>query len=145
MKKPSQLTNRDIGVEIYHKNSESKNKVIFIGKYNDKCYKYVVIFNCDNSRINGVSKDDFDDIFTLEKPKEKPIVDWSVIPPWLKYVAMDEDGGWCAYISKPRNGEHTINKWLHEGYEHKSYIYIPKEYAPKFDGDWKDSLIERPK
>lgn len=141
MKKPSELTNRDIGVEIYHKNSESKNKVIFIGKYNDKCYKYVVIFNCDDSRINGVSKNDFDDIFTLEKPKEKPIVDWSTISPWFKYVAMDRNDIWFMFKTAP-----TINNNFWKNYDciHDSYLRIPDEYAPKFDGYWKDSLVERP-
>lgn len=68
---------------------------------------------------------------------EKPIVDWSVMPAWANFVAMDKDGKWYWHYEKP-----TPNhlKWI---YTHWSGI-IPSDYAPKFNGDWTESLIERP-
>lgn len=68
---------------------------------------------------------------------EKPKVDWSLYGTMVRCVAMDSRGIWDAFIeTKP---ELTIKDWL--GLD--SY-HIPTRYAPKFSGDWKDSLIENP-
>lgn len=71
---------------------------------------------------------------------ESPEVDWSVIPPWMNWVAMDENGEWAAYTVKP---ETLSDEWfLNDG--RADHVYIPPAYAPKYSGDWKDSLVERP-
>jgi hypothetical protein len=62
---------------------------------------------------------------------DKPIVDWSLMPAWAKFVAMDDSGNWAWYTSEPNKGLYMGGK-------------IPTEYCPKWDGDWRQSLTERP-
>jgi hypothetical protein len=69
---------------------------------------------------------------------DKPIVDWSLMPAWAKFVAMDSTGYWWWYEKKPFTSENT---WRSES---EYYDEIPKDYAPKWEGDWEESLIERP-
>jgi hypothetical protein len=68
---------------------------------------------------------------------EKPVIDWSSMPAWAKFVAMDSGGVWLWYTHKPS----LKHVWcVIDGYFGK----IPSEYAQKWDGDWRNSLIERP-
>jgi hypothetical protein len=67
---------------------------------------------------------------------DKPEVDWSVMPKWAEWVAMDEDGKWIWFLGEPRKG---AANWCCYGV----YGEIPHTYAPKWDGDWKDSLVRR--
>ena len=68
---------------------------------------------------------------------DKPVIDWATMPAWAKFVAMDESVKWFWYIRKPRMGD----VWcVIDG----DFGKIPHGYAPKWEGDWKDSLIERP-
>jgi hypothetical protein len=69
---------------------------------------------------------------------DKPVIDWATMPAWAKFVAMDSCRYWWWY-----NNKVTINN---DYWEQKSGCCgrIPAEYAPKWDGDWKQSLIERP-
>lgn len=66
---------------------------------------------------------------------------WPLLPPWIKWIAQDEDGIWRGHMYKPDlKGccwESSANSWMW-------YIIIPQEYQPIFEGDWKDSLVERP-
>lgn len=70
---------------------------------------------------------------------EKPVVDWSLMPAWAKFVAMDNDSRWWWYNDKPIQIAFFWNL-LNSGVRG----FIPSEYAPKFNGDWTESLIERP-
>lgn len=69
---------------------------------------------------------------------DKPVVDWSKMAAWHRWVAMDEDGNWYAYASLP---ELALITWRSYSFE---YQRIPPNYSPAFSGDWKDSLVERP-
>jgi hypothetical protein len=69
---------------------------------------------------------------------DKPVIDWSTMPAWAKFVAMDSRGYWWWYEKEPIIGEST---WRPET---DYYDEIPTEYAPKWGGDWRNSLIERP-
>lgn len=59
--------------------------------------------------------------------------------PLLKpgYVAMDKNGEWWWYITKPKEGEYM---WINE-YANTRSVKLSQGFniAP-FDGDWKDSL-----
>ena len=73
---------------------------------------------------------------------EKPIVDWSVMPKWAKYAAKDKDGKWFWYVFLPLISSSDSVNW-----ELKTLYFcgfIPKEFSPQFDGDWTQSLVERP-
>lgn len=87
---------------------------------------------------------------------DAPTFDWSKAAAWHKWVAMDEGGSWWAFVEKPKIGERCWS-WSAFGENPKmgercwpwsaaddAYSYIPPEYAPKWTGDWNQSLIERP-
>lgn len=69
--------------------------------------------------------------------QDTPIVDWSAMPAWCNYVAMNKDGGWYAHAIEPTI---TARFWESDGLQ----VFIPKEYHPIFTGNWKDSLTKRP-
>ena len=66
---------------------------------------------------------------------------WPLLPPWIKYLAMDANNEWYSYSLKPYAG--LSSNWFHNSLE-CSVCYVPKDYAPIYSGDWKDSLVERP-
>ena len=71
---------------------------------------------------------------------DKPEVDWSAMPRWAEWVAMDKDGEWTFFSAKPSM---DIGCWWSDG--DVTYLAeIPPSYAPKWDGDWRDSLVRRP-
>jgi len=68
---------------------------------------------------------------------DKPDIDWSLMPAWAKFVALDKSGKWWWYTHKP-SLEHV---WcIIDGFGGVT----PSEYAPTWEGDWKKSLTERP-
>jgi hypothetical protein len=70
---------------------------------------------------------------------DKPEVDWSAMPRWAEWVAMDKDGEWTLFSAKPSM---DIGCWWSDG--DVTYLAeIPPSYAPKWDGDWRDSLVRR--
>lgn len=76
----------------------------------------------------------------IERPDASKL--WPLLPPWIKYLAMDKDGVWYGHDKKPGLGGCA---WLICEPRHRQiYVCIPPDYNPTFDGDWKDSLIERP-
>lgn len=68
---------------------------------------------------------------------EKPVVDWAAMPAWFNWAAMDKSGDWYCHITKPDN---EVDLWTS-----LSELRIPEQFSPQFSGDWKDSLVERPK
>jgi hypothetical protein len=105
---------------------------------------YPIGIQIDGSLYRATS-DGYDYMTKSQSPKDiisewvdKPVIDWATMPAWAKFVAMDDTGGWWWYGKKPFIGE--IN-WRSES---QYYDEIPKEYAPKWGGDWRNSLIERP-
>ena len=77
----------------------------------------------------------------IEKVQMKQITIYDLLP-LLKsgWVAMDEDGTWCWFKSKPSMGNCG---WCSLDYEYSLICldYCFKKLAP-FDGSWKDSLIK---
>lgn len=69
--------------------------------------------------------------------------DFSILPAWCdKCIAMDESGVWYCYQEIPfrENDVWFLNTDLSAlAYE------IPEKYAPKWKGNWKDSLKLNPK
>lgn len=64
--------------------------------------------------------------------------DWSCLPAWTRFIAMDSNGEWFSYDVSPSRG---LSTWLVA----EDHVSIPDEYAPKnYTGDWKDSLRENP-
>jgi hypothetical protein len=92
-------------------------------------------------RKNGSSVSDGDSVWDIIAPWiDKPQMDTSVLPAWWKSYAMDESGSWWWHSERP-----TLymirEEWLYA--TGALYGKIPPEYAPKWDGDWKDSLVVR--
>jgi len=75
---------------------------------------------------------------------DKPNCDklWPLLPPWIKWLAMRDTGEWRGYTDKPVMKSAYWDGSVPDSW--KWYITIPKDYAPSYSGDWKDSLVERP-
>ena len=67
---------------------------------------------------------------------------WPLLPPWIKWLAMRDTGEWRGYTYKPVMKSAYWDGSVPDSW--KWYITIPKDYAPIYSGDWKDSLVERP-
>lgn len=65
-----------------------------------------------------------------------PVFDWSKAARWHKWAAMDAGGLWWVFKEKP---EIRSSCWMSYNAD-----LIPSDYAPKWTGDWKQSLVERP-
>lgn len=70
---------------------------------------------------------------------DKPEVDWSKMAAWHKWVAMSDKGVWFAFTVKPMMSD---GSWL--AINCGIGNFISSGYYPKFSGDWRDSLVERP-
>ena len=75
--------------------------------------------------------------FTI-KPKKPVFTDFGNCFDWINAYAMDKNGRWWGYEAAPK-----VTRWNNWGDINGDSILIPREYAPKFDGDWKDSLCVR--
>jgi len=72
---------------------------------------------------------------------DKPVVDWDKMPAWARYVMQDRDGTWFWFNDAlPKD---MSEMW--SGCTVYTSGMIPPEHAPTWTGDWKDSLVERPK
>lgn len=64
-------------------------------------------------------------------------MDWSVLPKWAMWIAMDASMYWYWYENQPiaQADSWDALAWGTAG-------PIPNEYKPKWTGDWRDSLVE---
>lgn len=69
---------------------------------------------------------------------DRPVVNWEWMSKWTKAVAMDAAGNWYGHAVIPRPNDFYAD-WPGE-----HYFFIPEEYAPHWQGDWKESLCVRP-
>lgn len=67
---------------------------------------------------------------------DKPEMDISVLPKWANWISRDCWGGWYWFEAQPTQRDHAWNASIGLA------GYILAEYAPKWDGDWKDSLTK---
>ncbi len=76
----------------------------------------------------------------------KPVVDWSTIPVWCDWVAMDENGRWYAYVVEPSIRSCISDRWTLSGdTESHNLVRIPPARCPSPNGlDWKRTLCRRP-
>jgi hypothetical protein len=110
------------------------------------CDDYPIGIQIDDSLYRATS-DGYDYVTKSQSPKDiisewidKPVIDWSAMPAWAKFVAMDKNKKWFWYTSE-------VSLLVFGNWDLKSggrSGVIPTEYAPKWEGDWKQSLIERP-
>ena len=70
---------------------------------------------------------------------DKPIVDWSVMPKWAKTVVMNKLRTW--YWTDDPLPAGSSDHWL---ISRSNHGVIPQEFHPRFDGDWRVSLVKRP-
>lgn len=89
--------------------------------------------------ING--KSNSTTCFNLIEPWiDKPEWDWSTTPPWMNWLAMDDGEFWYMYTNKPTR---TGSGFSPAGPDDDIW-FIPRQHAPKWSGDSKDSLVGRP-
>lgn len=77
---------------------------------------------------------------------DKPVVNWPAMPVWAKAAAMNRKKQWFYFYERPTLRLDTTDPSGKDGFWWTSNFYgeIPPEYAPTWEGDWKDSLVERP-
>lgn len=68
---------------------------------------------------------------------------WPLLPPWIEWVAMMDYFAWVAFIAEPEIFDDVIG-WIATDSAVFSFE-IPDEYAPTWRGDWRKSLMRRPK
>jgi hypothetical protein len=73
---------------------------------------------------------------------DKPVVDWSKMAAWHRFVAMDFGGAWRTYSSLPVVSE-VGNVWIANNGNDLGQC-VPPAHCPQWTGDWRDSLVERP-
>lgn len=80
----------------------------------------------------------------------RPVVDWPAMPKWAKAVVKNKDESWRWFTVKEVV---PVADFIWElgnkvssifSSEYKDSGLIPPAYAPKWEGDWKDSLVLRP-
>jgi hypothetical protein len=75
-------------------------------------------------------------------PEKIEELDWSVIPPWLNWFAVDGGGEQYFYAEKPEVSGCT---WIPVGIVNSgSSMEVPEEFKYNVNCDWKDTLTERP-
>ncbi len=101
------------------------------GRTVDKSWKLGV------ARYMG-SASDVVGITHIPRPITRPVVDWSVMPAWAKWVSLSPSGKWYWTTLKPTLTHAAWNS------ENEYFGEIPKDHAPTYTGDWKNSLVGRP-
>jgi hypothetical protein len=136
------------GVSLFgRKRHQQKQKDKTMNKDNAKDYLPLVQALADGKTIQIRGEDhkwkDMMDVAFLYSvdhyriAEPKPVVDWPSMPAWVNAVARDADGRWHGHVCKPDIGFYGWSRG-------SAIVLIPKSHAPKFSGDWMDSLVERP-
>ena len=74
--------------------------------------------------------------------KDTVTFDWSQVPKWANWIAQDgRDNAWFFYTDQPIRGD---SRHLPRSSE-TGFGRLPATRSPKWGGDWKDSLTQRPK
>ena len=95
-------------------------------------------FTDDGRWYDNDENDENDDNDLIAEWTEPVEIPWSDYPTWCKWVAMDDDGEWYCYDSKPKV---ALSTWINEDFVNN----IHPDYTPRnFTGDWTESLFERP-
>lgn len=106
----------------------------------DVRYCFAIGWLCDGTHkwnSDGISSL-INDYNLVEPWVDKPEWDWSKTLPWINWLAMDQDGIWYLFGTKPDLRSTT---WFTvEG----AILNVHRDYAPKWRGNWKDSLVGRP-
>lgn len=79
-------------------------------------------------------------------PAPEPAFDesafWAMMPPWIMYRAMDEDGEYTVFREEPQClTQDFARSWTQPS---EFALPIPPEFAPPAVADWKLSLVKRP-
>lgn len=94
----------------------------------------------DAWHLNGQARDDgHTHVRDLIAPWiDKPSFDRSLLPAWAnKATAMDAGNCWYCFSEVPIPQSDSQGNWDGGGWQDT----IPREFAPKWTGDWKDSLL----
>jgi len=98
--------------------------------------------DCCSLNIDGTwSKGHKDDRDLISEWIDAPEVDWSKMPAWAEAVTVDGSGSWNWFTHIPITTD-VQNFWICKS---GGYGPIPPEYSPKWTGDWRQSLVVRPK
>lgn len=91
---------------------------------------------CDQLRAALQLARDMFDSMDRDMASIKP--DWDDEPDWSNYRAQDQDGEWYRYEVRPK--PHAIGHWWFAEDGRSEYVC-----RGPVNGDWLESLVERPK
>lgn len=125
--------------KTYRTRDGRKARVICVDRISLRPIVFLIGENCEEPMVchkDGGIYHDTETLFDLiSEWEDKPIFDRSLLPAWAnKAIAMDSTNLWFCYSEVPVM---CMGIWR---MKRRSCI-IPKEYAPKWTGDWKDSLL----
>ena len=132
----------------YYRTREGKKARVICTDKDDGDYPVVCIIECLEVFTSTVIMYIKDGRFYYNKTSSRDLVaewvdepegSWDGYPAWAPWRAMDANGGWWCYVKEPLT-QYEEGKW---GSSFES-LQIPDKYAPKYSGDWKDSLQKRP-
>jgi len=92
----------------------------------------------ERSKIVGWAEITVREVIPEPPPFDWPAL-WQMLPPWIGWVAMDEDGEWFGFLTLP----YACGEWVTK--VNDGACIIPPAYAPPRADDWRLSLTERPK
>lgn len=92
-------------------------------------------------RPDGTYKsDEQNNLDLISEWREELNIPWAeLFPPWVKWFAVDRNGGQYGYRSKPSLAESI---WTFSP-EDEALLQLPVSLRIPFTGDWKESLTER--
>lgn len=98
---------------------------------------------------NGLSKcNDLGIGFSIDRPWddtnfEPIIVNVAAMPAWCNWAAMNKNGKWYAHSIEPTCDVYEWwPKYLKGSNKTIEVVHIPKQYAPKWTGDWTKSCVK---
>lgn len=73
----------------------------------------------------------------------EPQVDWSALPKWARWVARDDNGDVYWYSEEPEIDD-SMFRWMEKNEVQYGFSIVPDEYVLHREGDWRESLEQRP-
>lgn len=91
----------------------------------------------DNDQTNAVLAAFDEALQPQPAPGQPPLINWSTLPEWAQWVAMDKDTKWFYFDGQP-------SPWCGRWTADQGTGRFEEFSAPPFPGNWRDSLQQRP-
>ena len=121
---------------------EGTNQPLFLFSKNGRLTSMLYVENIGVRESTTSCGEPFKIIANIPRPITRPVVDWSVMPAWAKWVAQGYTG-WFWFTEKP-TAQDDVESYCNTEESGSEFGFIPEEHEPTYTGDWKNSLVGRP-